>query len=73
MTLAEKLTELSKTLPPAALSELVDFAEFLQARAGSSPVAIKRPLIELAGGLESSTTFAGNPLEIQQEMRREWN
>lgn len=73
MTLSEKLTELSKTLPSTALSELVDFAEFLQARAQPKPAAIKRPLIELAGGLENSAPFSGDPLLIQQEMRREWN
>jgi len=29
-------------------------------------------LIDMAGGLETSTTFSGDPSEIQQRLRDEW-
>ncbi len=32
----------------------------------------KEMLIDIAGGLETSTTFFGDPLEIQKRLRDEW-
>ena len=32
----------------------------------------KEMLIDMAGGLETSTTFSGDPSEIQQRLRDEW-
>lgn len=73
MTIAEQLFDVGSKLPPPALAELLDFAEFLQKRC-SVPQAVQHvSLAELSGGLENSTTFTGTPVAIQEAMRREWN
>lgn len=72
MTMVEKLYELGSKLPPPALAELLDFAEFLHQKNEPAPNGQPKSLAELVGGLENSKTFAGSPLEIQEEMRREW-
>ena len=73
MTMAEQLYEVGSKLPPPALAELLDFAEFLQQKFAMSQAARRGSLAELRGGLEASVTFAGAPLAIQEEMRREWD
>ena len=73
MTLQEQLNELGKTLPPSALSELVEFAEFLQKKNQVSGQGESIPLESLAGGLEFSAAFADSPLAIQDVLRSEWD
>ena len=73
MTLAEQLYEVGSKLPPPALAELLDFAEFLRQKNMTSLHAQRVSLAELKGGLEDSLTFAGAPMEIQEKMRREWD
>ena len=73
MTMVEKLYELGSKLPPPALAELLDFAEFLRQKNVPLKSAQRMSLASLGGGLEESTTFAGSPVEIQEKMRREWN
>ncbi len=73
-TTAEKLLEVTRTLPEPLLSEVLDFAEFLQARrgltAGDAPVLHLRAL---CGGLENSAAFNADPLTIQRQLRAEWH
>lgn len=73
-TTAEKLLEATRTLPEPLLAEVLDFAEFLQARrdvtAGDAPVL---HVTALCGGLENSAAFNANPLTIQRQLRDEWN
>lgn len=73
MTKVEQLYEVGSKLPPSALAELLDFAEFLQQKC--TPLISPRHefLEELKGGLENSLTFAGSPLAIQEKMRGEWD
>lgn len=73
MTMAERLYELGSKLPPPALAELLDFAEFLRQKCVPSSALARVSLAELRGGLEDSATFAGSPLSLQEKMRREWN
>lgn len=73
MTMVEKLYELGSKLPPPALAELLDFAEFLRQKNVPAKSTQHLSLSELRGGLEESTTFAGSPVEIQEKMRREWD
>lgn len=73
MTMAEQLYEVGSKLPPPALAELLDFAEFLRQKCALVPAMQHQSLAELRGGLEDSATFAGLPLAIQEEMRREWD
>ena len=73
MTMVEKLYEVGSKLPPPALAELLDFAEFLRQKSVPPQSAQRTPLAELGGGLEDSATFAGSPAKIQEKMRREWD
>ncbi len=73
MTMADQLYEVGSKLPPPALAELLDFAEFLRQKCAPVPVMPHVSLAELRGGLEDSAIFAGSPLAIQEEMRREWD
>jgi len=73
MTIAERLFDVGSKLPPPALVELLDFAEFLQKKCPVPQAARQASLAELSGGLENSTTFTGTPMAIQETMRREWN
>lgn len=74
MTTVERLYQLTREMPEPMLAELVDFAEFLRQK---NPVitlpANGLSLLALGGGLENSTTFAGNPVQIQERMRNEWD
>lgn len=73
MTLAEQLYEVGSKLPPPALAELLDFAEFLRQKNAAPPATRGESLAELSGGLEDSSVFAGSPMELQEKMRREWD
>jgi hypothetical protein len=75
MTTTEKLYETVKDLPEPIVAELLDFAEFLrQKRRHGKPEQVNdEMLIALKGGLENSRALAGDPIEIQEKMRNEWN
>ena len=73
MTMVEKLYEVGSKLPPPALAELLDFAEFLRQKSMPPKSAQGMSLASLGGGLEDSATFAGSPVEIQEKMRCEWD
>jgi hypothetical protein len=54
------------------VAEVLDFAEFLRARQPHTETpAGQTPLVDLCGGLEQSTAFAGDPAEIQRRLRDE--
>jgi hypothetical protein len=74
MSTTSRLHDLIKAFPDAVLAEVVDFAEFLRdKRLMFDPPASNEPLTSLAGGLEASQNFAGDPLSLQGRMRDEWN
>ena len=73
MSTIERLYKLSSTLPPAALAELLDFAEFLHQKNMLPQPDKPFRLIDMAGGLEHSACFAGEPLAVQEALRREWD
>lgn len=74
MTTTEKLYKVVENLPEPVLAELLDFAEFLRGKMNVKQTYLnKELLIDLAGGLENSATFAGDPLVIQKRLRDEWN
>lgn len=73
-TTAEKLLEATRTLPEPLLAEVLDFAEFLQAkRSVGADVAPVLRLTALCGGLENSAAFNADPLTIQRQLRDEWH
>lgn len=74
MTTAERLWEVTRSLPEPLLTEVLDFAEFLQAKRGVAANAEPSlHLSSLCGGLESSESFAADPLTLQRQMRDEWH
>jgi len=73
MTMVERLCAVSSILPPPAQAELLDFAEFLQQKNRAAQVTASTPLRTLVGGLEDSVNFAGSPMSIQENLRREWD
>ena len=74
MSNTSRLYDLIKAFPDAVIAEVVDFAEFLRdKRLMDDAPASNEPLINLAGGLEASVNFAGDPLSLQGRMRDEWN
>ena len=73
-TTAEKLWEVTRTLPESLLAEVLDFAEFLRLKRGPTEhVAPSLRLSDLCGGLEDSLTFNADPMAIQQKLRDEWH
>jgi hypothetical protein len=73
MNAASRLFEAIKGLSEPVVAEVVDFAEFLRARQQSPHVTTTdESLLSLAGGLEHSKSFAGDPVAIQARMRDEW-
>jgi hypothetical protein len=55
------------------LTELLDFAEFLQAKRVAANSEPSLRVSSLCGGLESSGSFVADPLTIQRQMRDEWH
>lgn len=51
MTMAEQLYEVGSKLPPPALAELLDFAEFLRQKCAPPYPAQRISLAELRGGV----------------------
>ena len=73
MTTTEKLYKAVKYLPEPVIAELLDFAEFLRSKMRNRYAnASDELLVDLMGGLENSTTFAGDSLAIQKRLRDEW-
>ena len=80
MGVMEKIYETLKDLPEPLAREVLDFAEALKARSAADSVLysatdrphVSRPLTAIAGGLKQSTLFSGNPVDIQRQLRSEW-
>ena len=79
MGVMEKISEAIKDLPEPLAREVLDFAESLKAKSTPQDVLllehdrprIPQSLASLAGGLKKSGLFAGNPLDIQRQLRSE--
>lgn len=74
MTTTEKLYKAVENLPESVIAEILDFAEFLRGKISPAHAqSSDELLVDLRGGLENSTTFAGDPLVVQKRLRDEWN
>jgi hypothetical protein len=74
MTTTEKLYKAVQELPEPAVAELLEIAKFLREKmAYTYTCSNEVALVDLMGGLENSVTFAGDSLEIQKQLRNEWN
>lgn len=70
MNNAQRLIELASRLPEPVLAEIIDFAEYLESK--QQKQAVQLSLKDFAGILQGSPNFNGDPVEIQKEMRDEW-
>ena len=72
MTKAEKIYEKLKDAPKDVVQEVLDFIGYLEMkhRLRSKP---KRSMRDYEGCLKDSEALKGDPLEIQQTMRAEWD
>lgn len=74
MSNTSRLHDLSNAFPDAVIAKVVDFAEFLRDKQLTADApSSNEPLLKLAGGLEASVNFTGDPLSLQGRMRDEWN
>ncbi|MFD2189599.1 DUF2281 domain-containing protein [Pistricoccus aurantiacus] len=74
MDTTEQIANEIRRLPEPLRQEVLDFIEFLQAKHLTvSKAQENQSLLMLKGGLESSTTFGGDDVEIQERLRDEWN
>ena len=72
-TTAERLWLAAQSLPEPLLAQVLDFAEFLQARRVHAQHEGRNvKLLELCGGLEDSANFSGSAQVIQERLRDEW-
>lgn len=75
MTIADTIYEKLKAAPPEMAREVLDFIEFLEAKANAKKVPAE-PVTswdDLMGCLAGSKIFEGDPVEIQRKMRAEWD
>ena len=69
MSNTSRLHGLINVLPDSVIAEVVDFAELLHdKRLMADTPTNDEPLINLAGGLEASLNFSGDPLSLQGRM-----
>jgi len=73
MTIADTIYEKLKAAPPEMAREVLDFLEFLEAKARQSPAKPEKSWDDLMGCLADSKIFEGDPVEIQRKMRAEWD
>ncbi len=75
MTIADTIYEKLKTAPPEVAREVLDFLEFLEAKAkaNQAPTKPARSFEEFYGILADSKSFEGDPVEIQRKLRAEWD
>jgi Protein of unknown function (DUF2281) len=73
MTIAEMVYAKLRTTTPEIAQEVLDFLEFLEARSGRTAV---EPLVswdDIVGALSGSKAFERDPVEIQRELRADWD
>ncbi len=73
MSSAEKIYELVKVMPEEEVSKVLDFIKFLQQNSNSESSKKGKPLSDYLGLLKDSPTFKGDPVEIQRQLRNEWD
>jgi len=73
MTIADTIYEKLKAAPPEMAREVLDFLEFLEAKARQAPTKPEKSWDDLMGCLAGSKIFEGDPVEIQRKMRAEWD
>lgn len=73
MVQVRNIVQQIERLPKPLQQEVIDFVEFLHGKHHIlPPQASPDTLLELKGGLENSTIFAGDNVGIQEQLRDEW-
>ena len=73
MTMTKDIVRKIERLPKPIQQEVYDFVEFLHNKhSGAIVQPSQDSLLELKGGLEGSMTFTGDDVEIQEQLRDEW-
>ena len=72
MTIAEKIFHKLRSAPAGVAQEVLDFLEFLEARALKVQAGPQRSWDQYMGVLKDSKAFEGNPVDIQRKLRDEW-
>ena len=72
MTIADTVYEKLKAAPPEIAREVLDFLEFLEAKAVRTTAKPRQSFEDFYGNLKVSQTFAGDPVDIQRKLRDEW-
>ena len=73
MSTAEKIYDLVQELPSFRQLEILDFANYIAQRNQLLVEDEKPSFLEFSGVLKESSTFEGDPIEIQRALRNEWN
>lgn len=77
MSIAEKVFEKLKAAPPEMAREVLDFVEFLEAKAQAKAQKQQSGQAsswdQFMGCLKDSKVFEGDPVEIQRKLRAEWD
>jgi Protein of unknown function (DUF2281) len=73
MSIVETVYEKLKTAPPEVTQQVLDFLEFLESQRQRSAMEKSSPSWDdLMGSLANAKAFAGDPVEIQRQLRDEW-
>ena len=73
MSTLEEIYELVKAMPEEDIGKVLDFVKSLQQKSNSESSKKGKPLSDYLGLLKDSLTFKGDPVEIQRQLRNEWD
>jgi hypothetical protein len=68
MSIIEQVDETLKKAPPEVAQDVLDFLEFLEMRRQQKPAKVQS-WDDLIGALSTSPAFAGDPVDIQRQLR----
>lgn len=60
-------------MPEEEISKVLEFVNCLQQKSNSESSKKGKPLSDYLGLLKDSPTFKGDPVEIQRQLRDEWD
>jgi len=72
MTIAKQIYEKLKKAPPSVAQQVLDFLGYLESRHNINPHPAKT-LESFAGILKGSSSFEGDPQDLQDSIRDEWS
>lgn len=73
MSIIETVYEKLKSAPPEVTQQVLDFLEFLESRRQLPGGKSSPSWDDLMGSLANAEAFAGDPVEIQRQLRAEWD